>query len=424
LALIGSPTVASRTSPSAKHIPALDGLRGIAVLTVMLLHFNMLEPAGVVTGALSRTFSIGWIGVDLFFVLSGFLITGILYDAKGATHYFRNFYLRRSLRIFPLYYAYLFAILIVLPLVRPGSMTRLEGDTWLWTYLSNVLFARAGWEGMPEHTIHLWSLAIEEQFYLLWPLVVFFCDRSRLIKVALATIIGATVFRVGSHFFAPDGIAGYALLPSRVDALALGGILAMVIRGEAGTANAAEIGKRLLVPGLALISVAVVWSFAVGLGESWMPALALQTQSFGYPGVELVSAGLIMLSVSQSGDSAFGQKLTWQPLMTLGKYSYGLYLMHVPVRDFIRVWFHDGDYLPRVLGSQVPAQLAVYAAGIGLSMALALISWHAFEKHFLKLKVFFPYAIPPSGDNVRPDTRQERVHRSQPQINVRALASE
>ena len=146
------------------HIPALDGLRGIAVLTVMWLHFVFLVPR---TGGerlfwnLSET---GWIGVDLFFVLSGFLITGILYDAKGGPHYFRNFYMRRSLRIFPLYYAFLILIFAVMPLLRASGADHVGKQLWMWTYLSNVLFARVGWEGMPAHTTHLWSLAIEEQF--------------------------------------------------------------------------------------------------------------------------------------------------------------------------------------------------------------------------------------------------------------------
>jgi peptidoglycan/LPS O-acetylase OafA/YrhL len=394
------------------------------VLTVMLLHFNMLKADGPLNSLLSRTFSVGWVGVDLFFVLSGFLITGILFDAKGATHYFRNFYLRRSLRIFPLYYAFLVLVLIVVPRVMPGSMTRLDGGAWLWTYLGNVLFARVGWEGMPEHTIHLWSLAIEEQFYLLWPVVVFFCDRRRLMNVAMATIVGATVFRVSSHLFAPDGIAGYALLPSRVDALALGGILALMIRGEAGAANAAQIGKRLLIPGLALMGVAIGWTVALDLNDSWLPALAFQTQAFGYPGVELVSGGLIMLGISQSGRSKLGEKLTWQPLMSLGKYSYGLYLIHVPVRDFLRVMTHDGALLPRLLGSQVPAQLALFGLGVGLSVIFAYISWHAFEKHFLKLKEFFPYEVPPDGDTARTDRAGAQQKHARRGRRMHALAAD
>jgi peptidoglycan/LPS O-acetylase OafA/YrhL len=379
---------------SATHIPALDGLRGIAVLTVMLLHFNMLGANGPFDRALSTVFSIGWVGVDLFFVLSGFLITGILVDAKGATYYFRNFYLRRSLRIFPLYYAFLVVILVLLPWVRPGSMEHLEGQGWLWTYLSNVLFARVGWEGMPEHTIHLWSLAIEEQFYLLWPLVVFLCDRKTLVRVALTAIAGAIVFRVVSILIWPTGIAGYALLPARMDALALGGLLAVIIRSERGRANAHKLAKRLLVPGLALLAVAIAWSAIFHPQDGLLPALAPHTQLFGYAGNELVSGALVLYAIANPGAEAFQRVLSWKPLMAMGKYSYGLYLIHVPVRDFIRSWLDNGARYPVVFGTQVPAQMGVFVLGIGISVLLALLSWHGFEKHFLKLKDYFPYNAP------------------------------
>ena len=154
----------------------------------------------------------GWIGVDLFFVLSGFLITGILYDAKGGPHYFRNFYMRRSLRIFPLYYAFLILIFAVMPLLRASGADHVGKQVWMWTYLSNVLFARVGWEGMPAHTTHLWSLAIEEQFYLLWPLLVWLASRRRLIQLCVGSIAVAFATRLVLHFVFANDVAAYALI--------------------------------------------------------------------------------------------------------------------------------------------------------------------------------------------------------------------
>lgn len=360
----------------------------------MLLHFNMLGSAGPVDSALSKVLSMGWVGVDLFFVLSGFLITGILVDAKGATYYFRNFYLRRSLRIFPLYYAFLVVILVLLPWMRPGSMEHLERQAWLWTYLSNVLFARVGWEGMPEHTVHLWSLAIEEQFYLLWPLVVFLCDRKSLIRIALLTIAGAIVFRMVSTLIWPTGIAAYALLPARMDALALGGLLAVIQRSERGRANSPKLSKQLLVSGLALLGVAIAWSAVFHPQDGLLSALAPHTQLFGYAGTELVSGALVLYAIAGTGAEGFQRVLTWRPLLAMGKYSYGLYLIHVPVRDFIRSWLDHGARFPIVFGTQIPAQMGVFVLGIGISVLLALLSWHGFEKHFLKLKDYFPYNAP------------------------------
>ena len=381
------------SAPSATHIPALDGLRGIAVLLVMLLHFSMMTPNGPLDSAFSLTFDTGWLGVDLFFVLSGFLITGILFDAKGGAFFFRNFYLRRSLRIFPLYYAFLCGVLLVLPWLAPGSMERLDGQGWLWSYLSNFLFVRVGWEGMPEHTIHLWSLAIEEQFYLLWPLVVFLFDRKNLIRVALIAIAGAIVFRAVAFFIWPNGIAGYALLPARVDSLAMGGLLALVIRGPEGKSEVSQLARRLLLPGLGLLAAAVGWSMVFSPQEGLLPPLKLHTQLLGYTGMMLLSGALILLAVAESGSERLRNALTWKPLMALGKYSYGLYMIHVPVRDVIRMWRHNVP-LPRVLGSQLPAQIGIFILGMGVSVLLALLSWNLFEKHFLKLKDYFPYNAP------------------------------
>src|SRR5215208_3201612 len=127
------------------HLPTLDGVRAIAVLTVMVMHFTLMKPSGVVERVLVNSISGGWAGVDLFFVLSGFLITGILVDAKGGEHYFRNFFVRRALRIFPLYYGYLTLLFVVLPFLVPRTAEEYSGfqnGVWVWTYLSNFQFAR------------------------------------------------------------------------------------------------------------------------------------------------------------------------------------------------------------------------------------------------------------------------------------------
>src|SRR5262245_1871381 len=151
------------------HVQSLDGLRGIAILLVMLFHFSDngsdLAPSSVLVDRIFHRLSgAGWIGVDLFFVLSGFLITGILFDAKGTPSYFRNFYVRRALRIFPLYYVAL-VLLLIMPLMvqhRPVPHLAARDAGWYFAYLSNVKMARAGW---PSHTglAHLWSLSVEEQ---------------------------------------------------------------------------------------------------------------------------------------------------------------------------------------------------------------------------------------------------------------------
>ena len=373
------------------HIPALDGLRGIAVLMVMWLHFVFLSPhtgGERVFWQLSET---GWIGVDLFFVLSGFLITGILYDAKGGPHYFRNFYMRRSLRIFPLYYAFLIVIFAVIPLLRASPADHLGTQVWMWTYLSNVLFARAGWEGMPAHTTHLWSLAIEEQFYLLWPLLVWLASRRRLIQLCLGSIAVAIGTRLILHFVAGNDIAAYALMPARIDALAAGGLLAVLVRDREGARLAAKYLNPVAAVSASVLILVMFWSGPVK-GLSMLPTLDFPVQTFGYPALALFFAAMLGKAVAAPSGHLATRVLTSRTLMAFGKYSYALYLVHILVRDILQnqILANRGGF-PVIAGSQLPAQLAIVAFGIGVSYAIAFASWHLFEKRILALKRFFPY---------------------------------
>ena len=147
------------------RIPELDGLRGIAILMVLLVHFGMFQPQGHAEAAVFRFFEMGWAGVDLFFVLSGYLITTILLKAKTSAFYYTHFYIRRFLRIFPLYYVFLTGFLLVT--LWQGAPV-LE-QVWYWSYLANF---RIGLGHRIDGLSHFWSLAIEEQFYLVWPLVI------------------------------------------------------------------------------------------------------------------------------------------------------------------------------------------------------------------------------------------------------------
>jgi peptidoglycan/LPS O-acetylase OafA/YrhL len=372
------------------HIPALDGLRGIAVLTVMWLHFVFLVPR---TGGervfwnLSET---GWIGVDLFFVLSGFLITGILYDAKGGPHYFRNFYIRRSLRIFPLYYAFLILIFAVLPLLRSSGAEDVGKQMWMWTYLSNVLFARAGWEGMPAHTTHLWSLAIEEQFYLLWPLLVWLASRRRLIQLCVASIAVAIVTRLVLHFVVGNDIAAYALMPARIDALASGGLLAVLVRDREGARLAAKYLNPVAAASAVVLILVMFWSGPVK-GFSMLPTLDFPVQTFGYPALALFFAAMLGKAVAAPAGHISTRVLTSRTLMAFGKYSYALYLVHILVRDIFQNQLATRGGFPLISGSQLPAQLALVLFGVAVSYAIAFASWHLFEKRILALKRFFPY---------------------------------
>jgi peptidoglycan/LPS O-acetylase OafA/YrhL len=161
-------------------VPALDGVRGLAALLVMIFHFGRAEVPGRGAAAVGFFAQFGWGGVDLFFVLSGFLICGILLDTRDRPGFLRTFYTRRALRIFPLYFAFLAAYIFVIAPRLPGASDIEVRQRWLWLYVSNFDVAAHGWySGGGSHANHLWSLAIEEQFYLLAPFAVLALSRRR-----------------------------------------------------------------------------------------------------------------------------------------------------------------------------------------------------------------------------------------------------
>src|SRR5262249_2453340 len=200
-------------------MPALDGVRGMAILLVLLFHFvGDMPPASAVERAIVDVTKYGALGVELFFVLSGFLITGILYDARSEPHYFRNFYMRRLLRIFPLYYgvlALLFFVIPLIPVLRGPTLDYLiERQAWAWPYAVNIHIAKHGDWALPYINL-FWSLAIEEHFYLFWPLLVFLlAGRPRaLIGMSLVAMLCAMLGRLIGSLMGLSWWTTYVLTP-------------------------------------------------------------------------------------------------------------------------------------------------------------------------------------------------------------------
>ena len=381
------PLIATDTgvSPLRGHLPVLDGVRGLAVLLVMAFHFGRFRAAILPDRAFQMVVESGWAGVDLFFVLSGFLITGILFDAKGRAAYFRNFYTRRALRIFPLYYAYLILFILVLPRAMPGAYDAIVGaQEWFWAYLSNIRVAREGWFSGPSRVgNHFWSLAVEEQFYLVWPAVVFWCGRRRLMQLCAGAFVVALAFRIGLVVFDARPAAGYVLLPARLDALAAGSFLALAAREPGGLERLA---RRAAVAGpIAALVLAGIFVWRRGL---YFTDVATQTAGFS---AFAIAFGALVIWLVGRPESRASRALAHPGMRFWGKYSYALYVVHPVAGMLVGARGIVTTRLPTVFGSHIPASLAVIAIKIAASTAIALVSWHVMEKHFIRLKDRFPY---------------------------------
>ena len=357
---------------SGAWIAELDGLRGIAVLLVVLRHFKPLPEFG---SGVRAALGFGWAGVDLFFVLSGFLITGILVDSRGARNYYSAFYARRALRILPLYFAVLAAYFVVLPAfgrARPGEQWLAP---WYWLHVSNWQSAF----GREVPTLgHFWSLAIEEQFYLFWPAVVAIGGVRGLPWICLAVVLGSAAARGAwmDHGYSKEFL--YRLTPFRLEPLAMGGLLALAVRG----------------PGIRFCERYAVWLTAAGMALvawSWWRAGAAPYRhpmaTLGFTGIALVATGLVYRACA-GGGGVLARTLRWRPLRSVGKYSYAIYVLHFPVMALL-----SRTVVERLAGAPpaVGAVLwtAALMAGTGTTYLLALASWRWIESPFLRLKSRF-----------------------------------
>ena len=365
------------------HIPPLDGLRGIAVLAVMTFHFSMFSgiPANTLPLAVWHGLSsAGWIGVDLFFVLSGFLITGILHDSKASTTYFRTFYARRSLRIFPLYYGVLAAFFLVLPFVFPGSaavQSNTSSQLWYWTHLSNMQIALEGWETSSFYIVHFWSLAVEEQFYLVWPIVVLLLTGRRLIRFCGAVIAFSLLLRI--YLFASgEGVAAFVLMPARMDTLAFGAVLAIGMRDPGVYAQFRRYWRPLAALCATGLCALLLWRGALDKTDP-------VTGTVGFTLLAGLFSAIMFFAVTAMPGSRSGRLLSSRPLRFFGKYSYALYVFHQPV-SLVMTALGLPLALAQLGAPEFITHVAYAAAATAVSIGISLLSWHLYEKQFLKLR--------------------------------------
>jgi peptidoglycan/LPS O-acetylase OafA/YrhL len=319
-------------------------------------------------------------GVDLFFVLSGFLITGLLHDSKGGNLYFRNFYVRRTLRIFPLYYgvlAILFLVLPALPAPYPAGLAEsAHHQAWLWLYSSNVYLAIHRTWALP-YVGHFWSLAVEEQFYLVWPLVVLSFARRSLLRVCVVVTILALALRIALSFAGAGEMALLVLTPCRFDALCVGGFLALAVR-EVGLARVARSVRWALGPLAGLVLLVSVWNATQGtLTDVVLPVRGTL--------IALTFGALLITSLATGPGTALSRFLRSRVMCFLGTRSYGLYVYH----GIIAYGMSEHPAMLAGLSSRIgsgSAMLVGAGAGAGVSLLLATVSYEVFEKPFLRLK--------------------------------------
>ena len=360
------------------HIDSLDGLRGIAILLVFFYHYLPDNPHN----PFSWIANLGWTGVDLFFVLSGFLITGILYDTRTSINFFKVFYARRALRLFPLYF---FAVAIVLCV---GLIVHTP-ITWkalpFYIYGANLMLPLKN--GVPDFTAyfncyHFWSLALEEQFYSIWPLVVFFVAKRRpLMQICATGILFALVFRIVlTHYSASTQIL-YTELPSRMDSLLVGALLALTLREPAPhTWRTRTRLYSVIAASCLILAVLLLWARTLVFTSSVMT-------SWGYS--LLASVYVCVLALALVPGTAINRLGRNSVLRFYGRYSYGLYVWHALLLPICtrRLPLFIRHIHPLMLGEMVYS-LTMLAFFTGFAYA----SFRFLEGPFLRLKSHFRYA--------------------------------
>ncbi|OAI47316.1 hypothetical protein AYO44_09760 [Planctomycetaceae bacterium SCGC AG-212-F19] len=400
------------------HLPPLDGLRGIAILLVMLYHFvdqlgiggSTPLPAGerlgiTVSGA-------GWVGVDLFFVLSGFLITGILCRTRDAGNYFRSFFMRRLLRIFPLYYGILVGLLVLVPLIAaPSSATYRylqDHQLWYWTYLTNGLVAwNGGFNGVTAG--YFWSLAVEEQFYLLWPFLVWWLSRRAMIRVCIGLFALSALLRIGLLAAHVSATAVYVLPFTRIEPLVVGAFLALA---EGGPVDRRSLGRWL--GGTAVCSAVILAAVFIHQGRFafWDPTVA----AVSITPLAVLFGWFLFGAVRLATNSPGYRMLTHPFFLSFGKLSYAVYIFHPIAAALVKEHVLNPLRHASAGGSILLPLVGYLVAATVVSWLMAWLSWHLLEKHFLAMKKYFP-----AGGKMDDRGNDPEIYREEPGLAPRAL---
>lgn len=363
-----------------QHLPSLDGLRALAVLLVVPHNLRLeLAPHNAASHLLDSVLDRGWIGVDLFFVLSGFLITRILLQSRLSSNYYSGFFMRRGLRIWPLYFLTLLIVLAILPGIGGLPPHDSQYDLYFWLFLSNLFQPLPpGGPDLP----HFWSLALEEQFYLAWPFVVRLLPAKRLLQLCwwIAAICLGIRWAMLTNNASPEVV--YMRTWCRIDAMAIGAAVAAWLAWTEGHHQITRHTRSMWLMPMLCIGVG-------GLLTGGFRQFDFSTQSVGYTLLDVGFAGLVLcLYAADMGlASSHMRWLRGIKIRRIGRYSYGMYVLHIPVGSFIMTpvarhfgWLSHASAL---------VQYSYVLVGLSLSYLAATLSYHGIEKHALKLKTRF-----------------------------------
>jgi peptidoglycan/LPS O-acetylase OafA/YrhL len=365
----------------ARQWPALDGLRGVAILLVIPHNVDRFGAVSAWTRPAAMVAHMGWIGVQLFFVLSGFLITRNLLDSRGSTHYYSSFFARRALRILPLYVVTMLFLLVLLPRLTtldPAITATYGHQIWYWLFLNNwVQTSGRGVYWLP----HFWSLAVEEQFYLVWPFVVAWVAPRRFVPVCAAIALAAILARGVMFADGAPALSIYEFTICRMDALAIGAIAAMVLDASWWAAWSQRRGTILLAAAAGVLAVTALATRGLDAADPAMSVVGFTPLA--------ASFALLVLVATVPGAGTFAaatrRVLSGGPIRSVGRYSYAMYVLHQPIalaadRPLL-AWLEPTGSLRPILFAAI-----IVAASYGA----AYISYHVLEKHALALKRWFP----------------------------------
>lgn len=378
---------ATGTLDYRQRFPALDGIRALAVTLVFAAHYGGGGTnGGPILKVLDSIRKRGGVGVDIFFVLSGFLITGILYDTVQDRKYFQRFFARRSLRILPIVYLLFFLIAILTPIFHyEWKWKHAFFLVYLGNFFGNADFSLYEFRSLNHPTAdiqigHLWSLCVEEQFYICWPIIVYFVrDRIKLLWTSAILCVLTLLCRVAMvHLATPEMAELWIVrtLPFRFDALLFGAILALLLRGPSAQVIQRSMKWTLL---LGLIPLLLIYKFSPEYASAWNLTIGLTL-------VGVAAAGLIGMTLDP--DSIAFKVFHWRPARILGKYSYGFYVWHV---IWAKAWIEVLVFFTKRSHSTAIGGLITLPLAFCVTFLMAKLSYDLFEVRFLKYKRHFEY---------------------------------